>query len=87
MDAMRPDINIYVNGNMVGTQLSGFLPQAKVTTNNYLGKSNWANDFSGYELRDELFNGHIFDFRMYSGALSDSKIKRIIDWGIPKLNL
>lgn len=87
MDAMRPDINIYVNGNMVGMQLSGFLPQAKLTTNNYLGKSNWANDFSGYELRDELFNGHMFDFRMYSAALPESKINRIVEWGVEKLGI
>jgi hypothetical protein len=85
MDAMRPDLNVYVNGNLVFTQLQGYLPQAKITTNNYLGKSNWANDFSGYELRDELFNGSIFDFRMYSAVLPESKIKRILQWGMGRL--
>ena len=85
MDAMRPDLNVFVNGNLVFTQLQGYLPQAKITTNNYLGKSNWANDFSGYELRDELFNGSIFDFRMYSAVLPESKIKRILQWGMGRL--
>jgi hypothetical protein len=87
MDAMRPDLNVYVNGNLVFTQLQGYLPQAKITTNNYLGKSNWANDFSGYELRDELFNGSMFDFRMYSAALPEAKIKRILQWGMGKLGM
>ena len=87
MDAMRPDLNVYVNGNLAFTQLQGYLPQAKVTSNNYLGKSNWANDFSQYELRDELFSGSIFDFRMYSMALPESKIKRILQWGMGKLGM
>jgi hypothetical protein len=85
MDAMRPDLNVYVNGNLVFTQLQGYLPQAKVTTNNYLGKSNWANNFSEYELRDELFNGSMFDFRMYSTVLPEAKIKRILQWGMGRL--
>jgi len=87
MDAMRPDLNVYVNGNLAFTKEQGYLPQAKVTSNNYLGKSNWANDFSGYELRDELFNGSIFDFRMYSSFLPESKVKRILQWGMNKLGM
>lgn len=87
MDAMRPDLNVIVNGNMLYTQRSGYLPQAKTTSHNYLGKSNWANDFSDYELRDELFQGSIFDFRMYSKAVSETKGKRILQWGLGKLGL
>ena len=87
MDAMRPDLNVFVNGNLIFTQEAGYLPQAKITTNNYLGKSNWADDFSGYELRDELFNGSIFDFRMYSAPLPEVKIKRILQWGMNKLGM
>jgi hypothetical protein len=87
MDAMRPDLNVYINGNLLFTQAQGYLPQAKVTSNNYLGKSNWANNFSEYELRDELFNGSMFDFRMYSAALPEAKIKRILQWGMGKLGL
>ena len=87
MDAMRPDLNVYINGNLAFTQEQGYLPQAKVTSNNYLGKSNWANDFSGYELRDELFNGSMFDFRMYSSHLPEVKIKRILQWGSRRLGM
>jgi hypothetical protein len=86
-DAMRPDLNVYINGSLMFTQENGFLPQAKVTTHNYLGKSNWANDTSQYELRDELFSGKIFDFRMYSQSLGETKIKRITQWGLGKLGL
>ena len=87
MDAMRPDIHVYINGNLSFVQEQGYLPQAKVTTNNYLGKSNWANSFSSYELQDELFNGSIFDFRMYSTPMSEAKIKRTLQWGMNKLGL
>jgi len=86
-DAMRPDLNVIINGNLVFTQAQGYLPQAKVTSHNYLGKSNWANDFSLYELRDELFKGSIFDFRMYSSVVSETKGKRILQWGLGKLGL
>jgi hypothetical protein len=65
----------------------GFLPQAKVTSNNYLGKSNWANQESPYELRDELFSGAMFDFRMYDAPMSETKIKRTLQWGMGKLGL
>jgi hypothetical protein len=86
-DAMRPDLNVIINGNLVFTQAQGYLPQAKVTSHNYLGKSNWANDASMYELRDELFHGSIFDFRMYSSVVSETKGKRILQWGLGKLGL
>ena len=86
-DAMRPDLNVIINGNIVFTQEQGYLPQAKITSHNYFGKSNWANDFSDYELRDELFRGSIFDFRMYSSMVSESKGKRILQWGLGKLGL
>lgn len=87
MDAMRPDLNVHINGNLVFTQEQAYLPAAKVTSKNYLGKSNWANDFSDYELRDELFQGSLFDFRMYSKTVSESKGKRILQWGAGKLGL
>lgn len=87
MDAMRPDIDIWVNGVKAGEQLAGFLPQNKSTTNNYLGKSNWANEDSLYEIRDELFQGNLFDFRMYSAPLSRERIDRIQMWGKDMLGL
>ena len=84
---MRPDLSVVINGNTVFTQEKAYLPAAKITSNNYLGKSNWANDFSNYELRDELFQGAIFDFRMYSTPVSETKGKRILQWGMKKLGL
>jgi hypothetical protein len=87
MDAMRPDLNIYINSELVYTVEQSYLPQTKMTTNNYLGKSNWANDSSGYELRDELFSGSMFDFRMYSGLVSESKGKQIYAWGSKMLGI
>lgn len=87
MDAMRPDLLVYINGSLMYVQESGFLPQAAVTSNNYLGKSNWANASSEYELRDELFSGSMFDFRMYDAPMSETKIKRTLQWGLGKLGL
>jgi hypothetical protein len=87
MDAMVPNIMVYVNGNYTYTKEGGCLPQAAVTQKNYIGKSNWADDSSGYELRDELLNGSVFDFRMYTSALSETKIKRILQWGMDRLGL
>jgi hypothetical protein len=80
-DATRPDIGVYVNGEMVFVQPSGYLPQAISTTNNYLGKSNWTDNTSTYELRDELFCGSLFDFRMYKTKMPRSKIRQTIRWG------
>jgi hypothetical protein len=87
MDAMRPELKVYINGNLLYTQAEGYLPQAKVTSNNYLGKSNWMNDLGEYELRDELFNGSLFDFRMYTAPMSEAKVKRTLQWGMGKLGL
>jgi hypothetical protein len=39
------------------------------------------------KLRDELFSGSMFDFRMYSSALPEAKIKRILQWGSNKLGM
>ena len=86
-DSFRPDIGIYVNGTQVFLEPSGYLPQAVSTTNNYIGKSNWSNSTSQYELKDELFNGKIFDFRMYNTIMSEDKIKKTITWGKDKLGI
>jgi len=86
-DSYRPDVGVYINGTQVFVEPSGHLPQTKGSTNNYLGKSNWSNQTSTYELRDELFNGKIFDFRMYNSVLSEPKIKKTIVWGQNKLGL
>lgn len=81
MNAMRPDILVYINGSLVYTKEDGFLPQNAITEINYIGKSNWADAPGEYELRDELFQGSIFDFRMYNSALSYQKIQNIVYWG------
>jgi len=86
-DSLRPDIGIYVNGTQVHVELSGHLPQAESTTNNYLGKSNWFNASSQYELKDQMFNGKIFDFRMYKTVMSETKIKKSIKWGMNLLGI
>ena len=87
MDAMRPDILVYINGTLFYTQESGVLPQNAVTDHNYIGKSNWSDAAGEYELRDELFSGSIFDFRMYNKALSETQIKRSLQWGMDYLGL
>lgn len=86
-DAARPDVGIFVNGEQVFVQPSGFLPQVDATTKNYLGKSNWVDADSTYELRDELFKGNLFDFRMYNTPLSQTKIQNIYRWGQTMLGL
>ncbi len=86
-DATRPDVGVFINGDQVYVQPSGFLPQATMTTHNYIGKSNWANDTSTYELRDELFAGKLFDFRMYKSQLSQAKIMSMVKWGEDALGI
>jgi Concanavalin A-like lectin/glucanases superfamily len=87
MDAVRPQLKIYVDGVEVYTLEDGALPQASSLSNNYLGKSNWASGSSLYELRDELFKGSMFDFRMYSAPLRIEKIDAIHAWGKKALGI
>jgi len=84
-DAMRPDINVYVNAENIYTRESGCLPQAAITEKNYIGKSNWSDQPGGYELKDELLSGSVFDFRMYGAPLSERKIKNTFLWGLDLL--
>ena len=86
-DATRPDIGVFVNGEQVYVQPSGFLPQASSTSNNYIGKSNWIDNDSTYELRDELLSGSLFDFRMYNTPIAKYKLKNTIMWGRDLLGL
>jgi len=86
-DALRPDIGIYVNGNIYYTKEAGFLPQQDSFDKNYIGKSNWTDMDGEYELKDELFNGSLFDFRMYRRPLSETEIKRSVAWGIEMLGI
>ena len=84
-DAFRPNIMIYVNGAMLLKKESGFLPSASKMSTCYLGKSNWMNNVTTYENRDELFKGSMFDFRAYNTGVSEEFIKESIVWGKGKL--
>lgn len=86
-DVMRPTLELWVDGELIYTLENGSLPAAKVTSNNYFGKSNWYNELSESDNRDELFSGSLFDFRMYSTVLSKRKIERIREWGAQQLGL
>lgn len=87
MDAFRPAIAIYVNGEKVFVEASGFLPQASILDNCYLGRSNWSNDTSQFENRDELFQGRMADVRGYKKVLDPNMIKDSVAWGRAKLGL
>lgn len=86
-DAFRPDIGIFVNGELVFLQPSGFLPQASSLSNCYLGRSNWSNVTSQYENKDELFKGRMFDIRGYKQSLTKKVITESVAWGKQKLGL
>ena len=86
-DAFRPSIGVYINSKKVVEKEGGFLPSTGTMTNCYLGKSNWANATSQYENRDELFQGSMFDFRMYQGTVPEQMIKDSYSWGKSRLNV
>ena len=86
-DSFRPDIAIYMDGEQVFLEAAGWLPQASTTSNNYIGKSNWTNETSQYENKNELFKGSLFDVRGYKVPLSEKVIKDSIVWGKDKLGL
>jgi hypothetical protein len=79
--SFRPTIKVYIDGEDVYTKPSGHLPQASTTSNNYFGKSNWTNDTSEYENKDELFNGSLFDVRGYKTPMTAKKIQETVKWG------
>lgn len=86
-DAFRPDLGVFINGTKVYTEPAGWLPQNNNTTNNYIGKSNWANATSQFDNADQLFKGKLFDFRGYRTSMTEKKIKDTIQWGSAMLNL
>jgi len=86
-DAFRPDIGIYIDGKQVFVEPSGFLPQVSTLSNCYIGKSNWANETSQYENKDQLFHGRLYDLRGYKTLLSEGLIKDSIGWGRKKLGV
>jgi hypothetical protein len=86
-DAFSPDIQFWVDGQLLYTKPSGTLPLRNYTSHNYLGKSNWTTVTSRYENNDELFKGKMFDFRVYKVPLPAKKIEATVAWGREKLGL
>jgi hypothetical protein len=86
-DAWKPDLKVYRNAELVHTESAAWLPQNNYTTNNYIGKSNWANVTSPFDNADELFKGKMFDFRGYRLAMNEKKIKDTYKWGKKLLGL
>ena len=85
--AFSSGLKIYANGKLVHTEETAYLPQTNYTTNNYIGKSNWANVTSPYANADQLFMGKLFDFRGYRTAFTERKIKDTYKWGSALLGL
>jgi hypothetical protein len=86
-DAFRPDIGVFINGELAFLEPSGFLPQTSSLAQCYLGKSNWTNVTSQYENKDELFKGKLFDVRGYKQSVTDKMIKESVAWGRKKLGI
>ena len=86
-DSVRPAVQIWINGKKKAENPNGYLPQSSVTTNNYIGKSNWINPSSNYENKPELFMGSLFDLRGYNQGISPDKLRRTIAWGKKRLDI
>jgi hypothetical protein len=85
-DAVRPDIAVYINGQIVMTKKAGFLPSTGSMTNCYLGKSNWRSG-TQYSTADTLLKGRMFDFRAYRVSAPSQLIYDSYTWGKQKLGL
>jgi hypothetical protein len=86
-DAFRPDYAVYINGQKVMEKESGWLPATSTMSNCYIGKSNWNDETSQYENRDEVFKGRMFDFRAYRKALQADVIQDSFTWGKQHLDI
>ena len=86
-DGVRPALQIWIDGKKAAEDPNGHLPQSSVTSNNYLGKSNWINPASNYENKPELFKGSLFDLRGYNQAVTEDKLKKTLAWGKKYLGL
>jgi len=85
--SFRPTWHVYIDGKKVHEEISGHMPLKSYTTNNYIGKSNWEEDTSQYQDKDERFRGALFDYRLYRQPMSEAKIVRSVQWGSKKLGL
>lgn len=86
-DGVRPALQVWIDGEMRADDPNGHLPQSSLTTNNYIGKSNWINSSSQYENRPEMFKGSLFDLRGYNQAVNKDKLSKSIEWGKKRLGL
>ena len=86
-DPWKPALKIYADGNVVHQEESAWLPQTNYTSNNYIGKSNWADNASGMANKDELFKGKLFDFRGYRTEMNEKKVKETLTWGKKMLGI
>jgi hypothetical protein len=86
-DAVRPALQIWINGIKVAEKDGTHMPQVAITSNNYLGKNNWMSDSSQFENKPELFKGSLFDVRGYKQPMDKKKIEKTIEWGKKRLGV
>lgn len=86
-DGVRPAVQIWIDGIKKAENPGGYLPQSSVTTNNYIGKSNWIDPSSNYENKPGFFCGSLFDLRGYNQAVTKRKLLKTIAWGAKRLGL
>jgi len=65
--------DIYVDGALYQTYLTGAYPNAIFRNTNYIGKSAWATDM--------YYNGNIADFRIYNSSLSANDVSALYTGG------
>jgi len=86
-DAVRPSLQIWIDGIKMLEKNGTHMPQVGITSNNYLGKNNWQNDESQYENKPELFKGGLFDVRGYKQPMNKKKLEKTIEWGKKRLGI
>ena len=74
-DGTTHEGHLYVDGAEVGNNMNLTVTPDSLgsTLNNWLGRSQWAND--------PLFNGTIDEFRIYNGALNSETVQRNFELG------
>jgi hypothetical protein len=86
-DAVRPALQIWIDGVKMADKSGTHLAQTAITANNYLGKNNWHSEFSKFENKPELFKGSLFDVRGYAQPMASKKLKKTIEWGKKRLGI
>ncbi|MBN1361823.1 MAG: discoidin domain-containing protein [Sedimentisphaerales bacterium] len=68
IDSATMNIDLYLDGTVVGSNTTDTLPRdLGETTNNWLGRSPWAND--------EYYTGLLDEFRIYNRALTAGEVQ------------